>query len=272
MRVARPMARSACAAWSSNAGAALPRCDANAASARSSSTRARWSSSIGPVSAVARRLESRVEGAGLEARLRRRQSAIRLPQGIVRSVRRRAGRNAAAAASPPRACARPAERSSSSGDLFVRSGRGCGQVPRAAVRIGVPLGCRRQARHEQPGVPAPAPIGRRRSVPAGDGTSRARRWPAGRAPRACSAAAGPMASRSAARHQQQRIADRLRRREQHQAPRVIGERLELVGRSSPRSVLSAPARPAGRSRPPTASPSARAAARATPADSRASRR
>ena len=47
-------------------------------------------------------------------------------------------------------------------------------------------------------------------------------------------------SRSAARQQQQRIADRLGRRDQQQTPRVVGERARAGGRSSPRSAPRAP--------------------------------
>ena len=54
---------------------------------------------------------------------------------------------------------------------------------------------------------------------------------------------GAIPSRSAARQQQQRIADRLGRREQQQTPRVLRQRARVGARSSPRSVPGAPAPP-----------------------------
>ena len=112
-------------------------------------------------------------------------------------------------------------------DLLVRSCRRSSQMPRSAVRIDVPIGRLRQRE-----MGGPAFLHRRRPVDGGacqrvtEGhalpdrqqpvrlhVSGDRRLDAecfGRAP------------------QQQRIAERLRRRQQRQTPRVVGERLELA--------------------------------------------
>jgi hypothetical protein len=49
-------------------------------------------------------------------------------------------RNAAAAASPPRACARPAERYQLGGDVRVEPGRRLGEMPGAAIGIDLRIG------------------------------------------------------------------------------------------------------------------------------------
>ena len=108
----RSSGSSVLAARRSSAGAALPRLSEYDASARSRSSRARWSSSSGPISAAAS-----IPRAASNAPARTPKSAA----ASARSVRRFGSRvsatarwrNAAAAASPPRACARPAECSSS---------------------------------------------------------------------------------------------------------------------------------------------------------------
>ena len=89
--------------------------------ARRRSTRARWSSSSGPASRRGQQSEGRVGGAGLVRGLRRGQRALRLdgPGSGVSAVAR--SRKAAAAARPPRAWARSAERSTS--DATPRRGR-----------------------------------------------------------------------------------------------------------------------------------------------------
>ena len=168
--------------------------------------------------------ERRVEGAGLQVRLGRGQSPIRPPRRVLRQrdcalEERRSG-------GKPAARLRPAGRALElQGDLLIRPRRGSSQMPRTTVRIGLPIG-----RLGQRPVDRAAIVHRRRPVhrrtdqrmperhPLADrqqalrlGLFRGRRpdpEPLGRAP------------------QHQRIADRLRRCEQHQPSRVIRERLE----------------------------------------------
>ena len=238
--------------------------------ARSRSTRARWNSSSGPASAVANspRAASNAPAWKLACAAASARSARRAGSCVSATAR---CRNAAAAARPPRACARPAERSSSSGDLLVGSRRGRSQMPRTTIGVDLAIGHLRQRpwtadvrSHDA------APIHRRahqrmtehhpladRQQPVRLRGFRGRRpdpEPLGRTP------------------EQQRIADRLRRREQQQPPRVAQASARVVERSSPRSVRSAPAPPAAQTHRPAGSPSTRAAARATPAGCRASRR
>ena len=125
-------------------------------------------------------------------------------------------RNAAAAASPPRACARPADRSSSERDLLVGSRRRCGEMPGAAVGVDLRIGRLRQRQVHRPALlRRRRPVDRRahqrmaerhpladRQQPLGLGGGRRRgvdAEPLGRAPH------------------QQRVADRLGRRDQQPA-------------------------------------------------------
>ena len=168
--------------------------------------------------------ESRVEFAGLQARLRRGQRAIRPPRRVLRQrdgalqERRRGGE--------PAARLRPAGRALElQGDLLVRPRRGRGQMPRTTVRVGLPIGRLRQRQMDRAALLCRRrPVHRRahqrmaerhpladRQQPVRLRGLRGRRpdpEPLGRAP------------------QQQRIADRLRRRDQQQTPRVVRERLE----------------------------------------------
>jgi hypothetical protein len=100
------------AAWSSSSGASLPRFWANATPARSRSTRARPSSSSGPASAAASspRATSNAPARRLAWAAASALSARRAGSPVSATARRR---KAPAAAKPPRACARPAERASS---------------------------------------------------------------------------------------------------------------------------------------------------------------
>ena len=101
------------------------------------------------------------ERAGLHAGLRRGQRAFG-PPGRIGGQRHRRSRNAAAAASPPRACARPADRSSSAATSSSGPGRGLGPVPGPPVRIGDRVGHLRQRRvHLLPVGERRRPVGRR---------------------------------------------------------------------------------------------------------------
>ena len=201
-----------------------PRPEAKATWPRSRSTRARWNSSSGPASAVASSPSAASNVAGLEARLRRGQSAIGPPRRVLRQrdralqERRRGGE--------PAARLRPAGRALElHGDLLVRSRRGRSQMPRTTVRVGLSIGRLRQRQMDRPAIlHRRRPVHRRahqrmperhpladRQQPVRLRGLRGRRpdpEPLGRAP------------------QQQRIADRLRRRDQQQTPRVLRERLE----------------------------------------------
>ena len=178
--------------------------------------------------------ESRVERAGLEASLRGGQRALRAPRRVRASARRRAAgtrprRRARRAPAPGRPSARAPRRPARRAPPRPRPDARPGGPDRPPDRSPPP------APDGPPGVPAPPLIGTRRSAPADDGTSPARRSPAARPfPRQPPTTAIP--SRSAARQQQQRIADRLRRREQQQTPRVVRERLE----SSDEALLDPP--------------------------------
>ena len=95
--------------------------------------------------------ESRVERAGLQARLRRGQSAIRPPRRVLGQrdgalqERRRGGE--------PAARLRPAGRALElDGDLLVRSRRGRSQMPGATVRIGLPVGRLGQRQVDRPAI------------------------------------------------------------------------------------------------------------------------
>ena len=111
-------------------------------------------------------------------------------------------------------------------DLLVRARRSSGQVPRPAVRIGVPVGRLRQCE-----MGGPAFLRHRRPVDGGAGQRVAERHAlADRQQPVRLDVTGD--GRIDAEHggrapQQQRITERLRRRQQQQAPRVSGERLEL---------------------------------------------
>ena len=270
---ARGPGRTARAASRPSAAAGEHRCQDHEAKAtwpRSRSTRARWNSSSGPASAVATSPSAasnapawKLACAAASARSARRARVLRQRDGALQE-RRRGGE--------PAARLRPAGRALElQGDLLVGPGGGRGQMPRTTVRVGLPIGRLRQRQVDRAAIlHRRRPIHRRahqrmperhpladRQQPVRLRGLRGRRpdpEPLGRAP------------------QQQRIADRLRRRDQQQTPRIVSQRLE-----SPDEALLDPscqrrARPAARTRPPTASPSTPAAAPATPADSRASRR
>ena len=72
-------------------------------------------------------------------------------------------RNAAAAAMPPRACARPAESLELERDLFVGPGGGPGAVPGAPIRVPLGVGCFGQGAMHPMTVVGRQPSGRRRS-------------------------------------------------------------------------------------------------------------
>ena len=268
---ARAPRRTAQAAWRPSAAAAEHRWqgpNAKATWPRSRSTRARWNSSSGPVSAVA--------GAPEPRRTRRPGgSPARRPARDPRGAPDHASARRRAAGTRPRrrptARLRPAGRALElRGDLLIGSRRG--RQPDASPPVGIdsPVGRLRQRAGGPPGV-----LHRRRSVNGGahermtEGHALAHRQQPvcfrSQPPRPRCRAARPPA-------QQQRIADWLGRRKQQRDAVRLGERARVVARSSPRSALSAPAPPAARSHPPAASPSARAATRARPADCRASPR
>ena len=213
--------------------------------------------------------ERALEAAGVQARL---GSGERTPHPL-RGIARQNNR-----AMQERRCrGQAAARLRAAGGLLERRGnrlvgprRGCGQMPRATVGVDAAVGrlCQGQ-------MDLPALLSGRRSVDRGahqrmtEGHALAdHQQPVRlRAPRR-----RPRSRAARLRPQQQRIADRLSRRDQQQTPRVVGERLKPSNEAlldSSRQRLRA--RP-DRSRPPTASPSTPAAAPATPADSPASRR
>ena len=65
-------------------------------------------------------------------------------------------RNAALAARPPRACARPAERSSSAATSSSGPDRGRSPMPRAAVRVELAIGYLRERQMDRLAFPTPA--------------------------------------------------------------------------------------------------------------------
>ncbi len=255
-----------------SSGASPPRFWANASSAWSRSTRARPSSSSAPASAVASSPMRHIERPRAQAGLGGGERPIGPPRADRRSARPRA------AGTPRR---RPGPRAPAPGRPSARAPRATSSSGPAAAaarcharRSGSTLAIRGLSQRQ---VGRPALLDRRRSgtrpsAPADDGTSPARRSsssPSAPSPRPPDRDPEPLAGAP----QEQRIADRLRRRHQQQTPRVVGQRLE----SPDEALLDPPGRacaapPAGRSRPPAASPSNPAAARATPAGCPASRR
>ena len=79
-------------------------------------------------------------------------------------------RKAALLAQPPRPRARPADRSSSRGDLLVRTGRRLGQVPGSPVRVLLRIADRGQRLVNAPAGDRRAPRSRRSTASAGAGT------------------------------------------------------------------------------------------------------
>ena len=73
--------------------------------------------------------------AGLELRSCGGERSVRPARGVGRVSATARSRNAAAAANPPRACARAAERSSSAATSSSGADAACGTVPRAAIRV-----------------------------------------------------------------------------------------------------------------------------------------
>ena len=269
-RARHPAAR---AVWPRSAAAPeprRPRLEANAIWPRNSSTRARPSSSSGPASARRQQLESRVERASLQMRLRGGERALGSPRGIARQrdrslQKRRRRRHAARGPAPDRPTARAQKRPPRRVPAppppdATPDDRGPAPDRSPPPTPGAP-----------PGVPPPPPTRTRPNAPADGGISPARRSSATRRLRR---SGGRRADSEALGRppEQQRIADRLRRRDQQQTPRVLRQRLE-----SSNEALLDPSRErlcvrAAQTRPPTASRSTRAAARATPAGSRGSRR
>ena len=173
---------------------------------------------------------------------------------------------------PPRACARPAERSSSSATASSGPGGRLGAVPGAAVGIGSRVGGLGERGVQPRGARRATPSGRPPSAPAGGGSAPARRTRAGPASTAGVAASGRDPELLGRAPDEQRLADRVGRRELQQPPRVGRESVE----PPPEAVLDAGERP-GRRREAEAARqlgrrSCRAAAPAAPADCRASRR
>ena len=196
-----------------------------------------------------------------------------------RSVRRPASavsprarcRNAAAAATPPRACARPAHRSSSSSDRLVGSEGGCSQMPCPTVWIDIPIG-----RLGQCEVHTPALIRWRGSVDRGAHQ---------RMPEPHGLLDREQPIRGVSRRDidpeplgctpdEHRVTDRLGSGDEQQEPRTRAESLQLGVESCSRaeSATLAVGRPTGRNRRQAAPRSSRGAARAARADCRASRR
>ena len=230
---------------------------------------ARWNSSSGPASAAAtspRPRRTRRPGGSPAPRPVRDPHAARGPR--VSATAR--CRNAAAAARPPRACARPAERSSSKAT--------CSSGPAAAAAR---CHARRSGSVSRSVASASARWTARRSSTAADSVHGGahqrmteghaladRQQPVGfRRPTAETAIPSRSAARATAADRRpapprQAATDAAR----HQRARRVAER------SSPRSVPRDPARPAARTHPPAASPSTLAAARATRADCPASPR
>ena len=271
---ARARRRALPAAWPPSAAAAARRGrgpTANAIWPRSSSARALSSSSSGPALGQRQQADGRVDGAGLVLGLGRRERPARpLPGSGVSSAAR--SRNAAAAARPPRACARPAERSSSAATSSSRPGRRMRAVP------GPPIGVQARGRSPRPtrraraAARSAAPPGRPRSGPAGDGTGpappnvdqpgrdrrRGRRRPDPE-PRG-----GPP--------HQHGVAGRAPRRPAEQPPRVRGQRRRAAGRKLSSMRLGKRSASGSPNPPASSAASSPGAARAARAGCRASRR
>ena len=211
----------------------------------------------------------RIERARPEAGLGGRERSVGSPRGIARQRDRtlqERGRGGEAAAR-----LRPARRELElARDLLVGPGGRSGQMPRATIRIDVAIRHLRQRQVGRPALRRRRRTGRRPSAPADGGRSRAR-----------SSASSPSVASTARRRdpeafaralQEQRIADRLGRRDEQQTPRVVGEGLEPpdVALLDPLARDRAP--PASRTRRPAASASALGAARAARAGCRASPR
>ena len=211
---------------------------------RSKSTWARWKSSSGPAS-PGQEPERRIERSRLEARLGRGQGPLRPPRRV-HGQRDRALQERGRGRGPPRAWARPAERSSSAATSSSARG-GQGPVPGPAVRVGLRLGglgqgamqllvflerCRPVGRRPNQGMPEPHAAGR---SPAG------RPRPPDRGLRACQAA-GPPATAAPGRRPAPPPP-------QHQR-RVSAGRTSSRRGSSPRSGPTAAWRREGRTRPP----------------------
>ena len=267
--------RTARAASRPSAAAAEHRCrgaEANATWPRSRSTRARWNSSSGPASAVASRAQSRVERAGLEARLRRGQRAIRAPRrdppvsATARSQERRRGGEPATSLRPAGRALELRRRPARQGPPRPRPDATPGGPDRPPDRSPPP------APDGPPGAPPPSLTDTPPSAPADGGTSPARRSPAARLPprlprpTARSRAARPRASSSSGSPTGSAAASSNRRRASSDSA------LESSNEALLDPPGQRPARRAARTRPPAASPSTLAATRATPADSPASPR
>ena len=136
---------------------------------------------------------------------------------VAGTPRRRPGRRASA---PGRPSAR------ASGDLLVGSRRRSGQMPGTAVRVGVAIGLLRQCEMDRPAF-------LRRSRPvdgrAGQRVTEPRQLADREQPARLDVVGGRRrdAELRGRAPEQQRVAERLRRREQQQAPRVVGVRLHL---------------------------------------------
>ena len=170
-------------------------------------------------------LASHVERSRPQAGLGGRERSVGPPRGIARqrdrALQERSGGGQAAARLRPDGRALELQ-----GDLLVGSRRRSGQMPGTAVRVDVPIGLLRQCEMDRPAFLRP-----RRPV---DGRARQRvtepRLLADREQPARLDVIGGRRRDAELRGrapEQQRIAERLRRREQQQAPRVVGVRLEL---------------------------------------------
>ena len=198
-----------------------------------------------------------------QARLRRCQRPVGSPRGIARQrdralQERGRGSGAAARLRPPRRQLQLAR------DLLVRPGGRGGQMPRTAVRVDVPV---RRLRQRQVGGPPllrlRRPVDGRAGQRMAEGHALVQRQQAvrrvDRGERDPEALAGAL--------QEQRIADRLGRRDEQQATVRRPGAPRAAGRSSPRSGSKGHRPPARRSRRPAASASGPAAARAARAGS-----
>ena len=158
--------------------------------------------------------------------------------------------NAAAAASPPRACARPGRPLQLRGHLLVRPGRGLSPVPGPAVRIGDRDRSPRPAPvHCQPVGQRRRPVGRRPQQRMPEPHPGAELRPARPAPPAPPPRPG-WPSSPAARHTSDRVPGRIGRRQLQQPPGLAAAGPPAGGRSCPRSGPAAVRRRAARTRPP----------------------
>ena len=187
--------------------------------------------------------ERRVERAGLQVGLRRRQHALGAAGRIDRQVGRppqERGRGG-----EPAAGLRPARRALELGrDVLVGPARGLRAVPGAAIRLERGIGhVRQRAVHALALEVRGRPVDRRAHERMAEAHLRADvQQPGPR--RGLERRAGDPEPRRGAPHQR-RIADRLRRRDQQQQPRLVGQLLE-----PPQEALLDPARQRQRLRQP----------------------